>query len=350
MNYFIFFVILVIVTILIFVLVHVFSGGNIENITWEEGDKTEDVVRPPKRLQEVEKVINTKEKEDYDHGIAFIALVLMILGFVLIIIVFSKSTKKTDITSYISSPDTNSVTPIVDEEKQPANEEAIQKVASYFDLINSKNFENVGDYFAPQLDLYFNREGISKDYVVFDVTQFWTEQLDPSGINFDKDRFEANYSDGVYTVQGEVLEKSSMFIEKVPYWNRMQFTYKLNSSLKIISIEGKILDQIPDYGRMFDLGQESADDIRDRNNKNDFNKIFTVIRDLYEIRPSLAKRYQKAFVDLYGNNILIRRNNTFYNTTEFCDKFLTNKSLPLGDVIKLESTSDSFKIVSFDNY
>jgi hypothetical protein len=348
MNDFVFFIILVIVSILIFVLVHVFSGGNIENITWEEGDKPEDAVRPPKRIQEVEKVINTKEKEDYDHGIAFIALVLMILGFVLIIIVFSRSTKKTDITSYISSPDTNSVTPIVDEEKQPANEEAIQKVASYFDLINSKNFENVGDYFAPQLDLYFNREGISKDYAVFDVTQFWTEQLDPSGINFDKDRFEANYSDGVYTVQGEVLEKSSMFIEKVPYWNRMQFTYKLNSSLKIISIEGKILDQIPDYGRMFDLGQESADDIRDRNNKNDFNKIFTVIRDLYEIRPSLAKRYQKAFVDLYGNNILIRRNNTFYNSTDFCEKFLTNKSIYLGIVTKVESDSDSFKIVSID--
>ncbi len=348
MNFYYFFLIIIVSLIVIILLVNYFTDSDNSNIIWEEGGKKGDLELQKKKLHVVENEGNTKQKDEYDNGIALLVLICMIIGFVLIILVFSRSNRDSVTNSYISSSDTNSVGPIVEEEKQPANEQAIQKVASYFDLINSKNFENVGDYYAPQLDFYFNQEGISKDYAVFDVTQFWTEQKDPSGINFNKDQFEANYADGVYTIQGEAFEQSSMFVEKVPYWNRIKFTYKLNSSLQIISIGGDILEQIPDYGRMFDLGQESADDIRVRNSKYDFNKIFSVIRDLYEIRPSLARRYQKAFVDLYGDKILFRHNNTFYNSTDFCEKFLTNKSIYLGIVTKVESDSDSFKIVSID--
>lgn len=320
--------VLIILSIIIFFKTY-FNEDN--TITWQSGDEVPKeipikITRPnPSPKQDV-------KKDDFD------SIIYIVSGFVIIVvisIIFAQTTRVKDkeintteiITSNepaISEPsaaDTSSYTEINSANHSPT--EVKIKLISYFDAINKKQFFNIQSFFAPVLNTYFPYKNVTNEFAANDVIDFWSNQIQPSKIFYENSIFEVIENSETYEIKGKLLEQSSLYKERIPYWLESEILYAFDHNLQLISLSGNIINKQPDLVRIFEIEDASIDDIRERENTNDFKKYFNTIYKIMDIKPSIAKRYIQAIKEVYGSQLLVFYKYNYYSF----DEFVLNKSL-----------------------
>jgi hypothetical protein len=223
--------------------------------------------------------------------------------------------------------------------------EVINSLTNYFDAINNKQFFNIQNFFAPQVNTYFPYKNVSSEFAANDVIDFWSNQKQPSKIFYQNSNFEMIENLDNYEIKGKLLEQSSLYKERIPYWLESEILYVFDHNLQLISLSGNIINKQPDLVRIFEIDDASIDDIRERENTNDFKKYFNLIQKTKAVKPSLANRYINAVKEIYGTQLLIEHKDNFYSFEEFAnDKIMLQWANIFG--IKSVINNKSAKIVT----
>lgn len=244
--------------------------------------------------------------------------------------------------------DTNASSILVSSKYTP--EDVKNKLTSYFDAINNRQFFTIQSYFAPQLISYFPYKNVSSEFAANDVIDFWSNQKQPCRIFYEDANFNVIDNFENFTISGNLLEQSSLFKERIPFWIESRITYKFNKNLQLISLSGQIINKQPDLVRIFEIDDASIDDIRERENTNDFRKYFNLIYKTIDIKPSVAKKYIQAIREVYGSQLLVYYKYNYYSFEEFT----LNKSLLyqayLNGVKSVDRSSSGNKVVTIFDF
>lgn len=354
------------IIIIIFVLIFLFVGiiiflnnfSNENNITWHSGDEKPKVIQ----IAPINKPHVTPKTENEDYSTIF----YIVIGFVIFVIVmmillaYSKNNKAESNLYNVENTPTHSnqieLNTIDTSSAQISNPskytaiEVINRLTNYFDAINNKQFFNIQNFFAPQVNTYFPYKNVSSEFAANDVIDFWSNQKQPSKIFYQNSNFEVIEKLDNYEIKGKLVEQSSLFKERIPYWIESEINYVFDKNLQLISLSGNILNKQPDLVRIFKIDDASIDDIRERENINDFKKYFNVLYKTIDIRPSIARRYIQAIKEVYGPQLLIFYKYNYYSFEEF----VLNKSLLynayLYGIKSVDRSSTGNKVVTIFDY
>lgn len=358
--YIILFVLIVtIVGIILFI--NYYSKEN--NITWYSGDEKPKPIISPPPLPEKKGFPNNNDINNNEFGpIILITLGIFFFVGIMVLIFDSKKEQKLDSNSFdlytsditsvdtsaVAAADTNSTGILAS--STYSSENITNKLESYFDAINNKQFYKIQSYFAPQLNSYFPYKNVSSEFATNDVINFWSNQKQPCRIFYEDSNFKVTEKFESFEISGNLLEQSSLFKERIPYWIESQITYEFNKNLQLISLSGNIINKQPDLVRIFEIDDASIDDIRERENTNDFRKYFNLIYKTIDIKPSVAKRYIQAIREVYGSQLLVYYKYNYYSFEEFT----LNKSLLyqayLNGVKSVDRSSSGNKVVTIFDY
>jgi hypothetical protein len=350
-----FFVIFIGVIIILSIIIFLKTYFNEDNtITWQSGDavpkdKPIKITRPnPSPKQDV-------KKDDFD------SIIYIVLGFIVIVaisIIFTQTISKKDLElnkidkitdneaslSDTNATDTSSYTEINSANHSPA--EVKNKLINYFDAINKKQFFNIQSFFAPVLFTYFPYKNVTNEFVANDVIDFWSNQIQPSKIFYENSIFEVVENSETYEIKGKLLEQSSLYKERIPYWLESEILYVYDHNLKLISLSGNIINKQPDLVRIFEIDDASIDDIRERENTNDFKKYFNLIQKTKAVKPSLANRYINAVKEIYGTQLLIEHKDNFYSFEEFANDKIMLQWANIFGIKSVKNNNNITKIVT----
>lgn len=348
----------IVITIILVILIpliifYIFNNFGGDDINWISGDEKPKVVLIPTKPYEGP---NNKDLDTYyNFALGFIILIIFLL-------VITNFLSKKEIKSIGITYDTNSVIKqpaIQGGEKAEADtsigeivvprkitpEDVKFKLKSYFNAINNRQFFDFESYFAPVLPTYFSYKNVTSEFASNDVFKFWSDQKQPSRIYFENSNFTVFESFNTFEISGNIIEQSSLYSERVPYWIESEIKYIFDSNLKIISLSGTILNKSPDLVRIFEIEDATVQDIKERENINDFKKYFNLIYETSNVKPSVSRRYINAVKEVYGPQLLIYFNNQYYSFEEyFSDRSRLN--IALFGIKSVKNSSSGAKVVT----
>lgn len=337
-----------------------YSVGDI--ITTDDGNAFDGSFKTLSGSEQVTVVVNHGVIQKIKRPYPWVVAVAILIAFIILSILFTNSINR-DISATKSNDELKTSNDLVTDSNVSATteisapgevrklfdkENAVNRISSYFETINKREFAGLEEYVAPVVNDFFKIKNLSREEVVKRTVEFWNSQSNESQIFYEPNKITAEELPDGFLVKANILERSGKGIYKIPVFYNSTLTYTLNEQLKITSFESIIISSEFDIYTMFDIaGDATTEDVRLRNSTDDFSKIFSKIREVAAVTPTAAQDYKKAVVTLYGVNTVVNyfdNGDKFETIDQFIDKII-EQEIKVRYVNKVSNES-SYKLVS----